>query len=109
MFESIKHWVAIGGAVLSCPCPWLPIMAETLGGPPAAGTEATPGACWLIFSAEAAYSGIWNPVPENHTNVNLKIYVDIFGRNWCNIKSNDSEDFLQDLTCSTISEKTSSP
>lgn len=54
MFDNMKHCVAIGGA--DCCWGWglLPMMAETLGG-------AGPGP---IFNAEAAYSGIWKPVPK---------------------------------------------
>lgn len=59
MFDNMKHCVAIGGA--DCCWGWglLPMMAETLGG-------AGPGP---IFNAEAAYSGIWKPVPKK------KLYV----------------------------------
>lgn len=65
MFDNMKHCVAIGGA--DCCWGWglLPMMAETLGG-------AGPGP---IFNAEAAYSGIWKPVPKKVKNFKLCIIL----------------------------------
>ena len=49
MLESMKHWVAMGGAMIGV-----------------AGAGTPPGGALGILSALAATGGIWKPVPVTH-------------------------------------------
>ena len=80
IFDNMKHWVAIGGAFEvgagTCGCGGDIIgpctIPETAAEAAAAAAAAAACCCWtagncpIWFMARdlAAYSGIWNPVPE---------------------------------------------
>ena len=74
ILDSIKHCVAIGGAVTAAVgvAPGTPVAAAVAAGPPS-----TAGGAGVMFNAFAATGGSSNPVPTIQQSIIYSSYTDI--------------------------------
>ena len=77
MLESMKHWVAMGGAATAAAAAGAGAAPGTApgGGAPAGGAPITVGGAGVMFSALAATGGNSNPVPANRPTLDKFKYV----------------------------------
>lgn len=60
MLFNMKYWVVIGGVVLFCLVVWLFSIVDILGVGLVGGVVLVIfGVCWVMFSVDIVYLGIW--------------------------------------------------